>query len=398
MQAEQSWFCEYCHTSNYMRFWTCRRCQQVRDDWCELDFDSQYFRYTEEEEEPVFKLEIIDMKKKLKKRVKANKIAELIDFLVPEEKWKPTSFNLSYVGKKNFEFVPKKCDRFLIYEERQMQVVSEINLVINDKANFQIQQIRFCYKSEKLKTQIEMEKLKGLSEVWLNSCSEWYKGRCRCLKESCCSELHEDGWVDQKTWMSFSPYVRLMRRFKFSATHLNVDPKTWRNLSDLEKSDFRNRRKRWLNLNSRNFTDVEKKNLKFWSNRVRYKGKILIIKGRNLSERASLHERKALTEVDRPINPLKLKGELEGSARNEVDLAKSVEILYNVNKAVNQEEVKKLKVNVNQPFRSEARTYESSAFDQVNVNQPIKFGTKDKGFITCPNWKPPDIQQEEGDD
>ena len=399
MEAEQSWTCECCHTSNFTKFWKCRRCHQERDDWCELDFDSQYFRYIEEEEEPAFKLEIIDMKKKSKMRVKASTIPELIDFLVPQDKWKPTNFMFSYVGKKNFEFVPSKCERFLINDERKYEVVSEINLIFNDNENFQkVQQIRFCYMSEKLKTQIEMEKLKGLSEVWLNSCSEWYKGRCRCLKESCCSELHEDGWVDQKTWMSFSPYERLIRRFKFSVTHLNVDPKTWRNLSDLEKSDFRNRRKRWLNLNSRNLTDMEKKNLKFWNNRVRYKGKILKIKGRNLSERTIFDERKALTEVERPVNPLKLKGELEGSAKNSDYLAKSLEIQYNVNKAVNQEEVNKLKVNVNQPFRSEARTYESSAFDQVNVNQPIKFGTKDKGFITSPNWKPPGIQQEEGDD
>ena len=396
MEAEQSWICECCHTSNFTKFWRCRRCLQERDDWCELDFDSQYFRYIEEEEEPAFKLEIIDMEKKLKKRVKANTISELIDFLVPQDKWKPTNFNFSYVGKKNFDFVPSKCERFLINDERKYEVVSEINLILNDNKNFQkVQQIRFCYRSEKLKTQIEMEKLKGLSEVWLNSCSEWYKGRCRCLKESYCSELHEDGWVDQKTWMSFSPYERLIKRFKFSVTHLNVDPKTWRKLSDLEKSDFRNRRKRWLNLNSRNLTDVEKKNLKFWNNRVRYKGKILIIKGRNLSDRTMLDERKALTEVERPVNPLKLKGELEGSAKNEDYLAKSFEIQYKADIEKNRD---KLKVNVNLPIRSEVRTYESSAFDHVNVNQPIKFGTKDYGFIVAPNWNPPDIQQEEGDD
>jgi len=397
MEAEQNWICEHCHIRNFIKFWTCRKCHLKRDNWCELDFDSEYYRYTEDEEEPAFKLEIADMKKKLKKRVEANKIAELIDFLVPQDNWKLTKFNFGYVGRKNLELVPNKCERFFIKDERNLEMISEINLVINDKANFQVQHFRFCYMSEKLKTQIELEKLKGLSEIWLNSCRERDYGRCRCLKESYCSELHEDGWVDQKTWMSFSPYERLIKRFKFSVTHLNIDPKTWRNLSDLEKADFRNRRKRWLNLNSRNWTDVEKKNMKFWNNRVRYKGKILIIKGRNLSEGAISHERRALTEVERPINPLKLKGELEGSAKNAEDLAKSFEIQYKVNKE--KDDIGKgKKVNVNPTFRSKDRTYESSAFDQVNVDEPIKFGTKDYGFITVPNWHPPGIQQEEGDD
>ena len=399
MEAEQNWYCDLCYTSNFKKFWTCRKCHCARDNWCELDFDSKYYRYTDEEEEPAFKLELTDMKKKLKKRVEANQISELIDFLVPQDEWKLVKFNFSYEGKKNLDFVPKKCDRFFINHERKLEIISEINLTIKDNEKFQkVRQIRFCYVSEKLKTQMELEKLKGLSEIWLNSCRELDTGRCRCLKESYCSELHEDGWVDQKTWMSFSPYERLIRRFKFSVTHLNVDPKTWRNLSDLEKSDFRNRRKRWLNLNSRNLTDTEKKNLKFWNNRVRYKGKILIIKGRSSLNGTTNYDRKALTEVERPVNPLKLKGELEGSAKNADMQAKSFEIHYKIQEEKNEEKRENAKVNVNQIFRSEARTYVSSAFDQVNVDGPIKFGTKDYGFITVPNWRPPGYQQEEGDD
>lgn len=391
MEAEQNWFCDHCHTGNYTKFWKCRRCTYTRDPWCELDFDAKYYRYVEAEEEPVFKMEIIDMEKKLKHRVIAKNKYELRDFLDPEEKWKTSKFSFNYMENKNFEFVPTSCDKLFFNSiQENFDIVSEIELVINDKRNLQkVQQIRFCYYSEKQKNQIKEEKLKGLSEVWLNLCSEWYKDYHR---------LHEDGWVDQKTWMSFSPYERLIKRFNFSVTHLNVDPKTWRSLSDLEKKDFSNRRKRWLNENFRNFSNEDKKNLKFWNNRVRYKGKIFKVKGRNSLDGSNDKVAKALTEVEKPVNPLKLKGDLEGSAKIDENLAKSFEFQYKADDENKMQKYDPLKVNVNQFLRSEARTYESSAFDQVNVNQPIKFGTKDKGFITCPNWKPPDIQREEGDD
>ena len=152
-------------------------------------------------------------------------------------------------------------------------------------------------------------------------------------------------------------------------------------------------------MNFRNFSDSEKKNLKFWNNRVRYKGKIFTIKRRSSAD-GSYKSRvaKALTEVERPGNLLKLKEGLESSATNEDILAKSMEVQYKADKIGNEEDTKNSKVNVNLSNESKVRTYESSTFDQVNVNLPIKFGTKDYGFIMSPNWRPPGIQQEEGDD
>lgn len=85
-------------------------------------------------------------------------------------------------------------------------------------------------------------------------------------------------WIEMSAWKKMSIYEKLILRFNFSCTHLNVDKETWDFLSKEEKADFACRRKRWINVFRRHANRKELKKLKFWRTRYRFKGEIMQIK------------------------------------------------------------------------------------------------------------------------
>lgn len=95
---------------------------------------------------------------------------------------------------------------------------------------------------------------------------------------------NEDGqvefssWIELRKWKLLPLYQKIIRRFQFSCTHLNLDQITWNKLSDEEKLDFSLRKKRWVNQFKKKADEKEMKKLRFWQSRYRVKGQIFSIR------------------------------------------------------------------------------------------------------------------------
>ena len=292
-EVAKDWICSNCYTTNYPNRWRCRRCDIQRDNWYQLDFDiKKNDSNLINNENPMWKIELTSMQHKLRLRFKSKSLLEAIHWIVDlkkDERMKVNEIEMSFRKSNKAKFEPKKIDD-IKYEPAfpsLLKVMNECSFEILDKKKLRWSpQIRICFKGNEVDKE-SLEKFDKRSErtvekVNLRNERTTFLG-CECqgslnksfLDKSCLSKTE---WIDQSTWNSMSKYEKIILRFNFSCTHLNLDSKTWMELSRDQKIDFSNRRKRWIRVNKRNFNEKDKKDLKFWKNRYRFKGKIYRIK------------------------------------------------------------------------------------------------------------------------
>ena len=292
-EVAKDWICSNCYTTNYPMRWKCRRCDTQRDNWYQLDFDvKKNDSNLKNDEDPMWKIELASMQYKLRLRFKSKSLLEVIHWIVnlkKDDRMKVKEIEMSFCKINKVKFEPKKIDD-IKYEPvypKTFECTNEASFEIIDGKKLRwSSQIRICLKGNEVNKE-SLEKFDKRSErtvekINLRNERATLLG-CECqgslnksfLDKSC---LSKTDWIDQSTWNSMSKYEKIIMRFNFSCTHLNLDPKTWMDLSRDQKIDFSNRRKRWIRVNRRNFNEKDKKDLKFWKNRYRFKGKIYRIK------------------------------------------------------------------------------------------------------------------------
>ena len=292
-EVAKDWICSNCYTTNYPMRWKCRRCDTQRDNWYQLDFDvKKNDSNLKNDEDPMWKIELASMQYKLRLRFKSKSLLEVIHWIVnlkKDDRMKVKEIEMSFRKINKVKFEPKKIDD-IKYEPvcpKTFECTNEASFEIIDGKKLRwSSQIRICLKGNEVNKE-SLEKFDKRSErtvekINLRNERATLLG-CECqgslnksfLDKSC---LSKTDWIDQSTWNSMSKYEKIIMRFNFSCTHLNLDPKTWMDLSRDQKIDFSNRRKRWIRVNRRNFNEKDKKDLKFWKNRYRFKGKIYRIK------------------------------------------------------------------------------------------------------------------------
>ena len=293
-EVAKNWICANCYTTNYPFRWRCRRCDTQRDNWYQLDFDvKKNDSNLKNDEIPLWKIELTNMQYKLRLRFKSKSLLEVLHWIVnlkKDDRMKVKEIEMSFHKNNKVKFEPKKIDD-IKYEPVYSKIFKCTNEasfeIIDGKKLRRSPQIRICLKGNEVNKE-SLEKSDKRSERTLEKVN-LRNERATLLGYECQGSLNKSfldrsclsktDWIDQSTWNLMSKYEKIILRFNFSCTHLNLDSKTWMDLSRDQKIDFSNRRKRWIRINRRNFSIKDKKDFEFWKNRYRFKGKIYRIKG-----------------------------------------------------------------------------------------------------------------------